>query len=99
MNLTDEKEQNQNVEAKYLDPCSGFEIELKKDKLYKIRKMTKIVKPVKYGGQSKESTFNKLDHYREYSGNVIEDFEEGSFLTDSLLDEIIEETQADEYSY
>ncbi len=96
MNLIEDKEQNQNVEIKYLDPESGFEIELQKDKLYKLRKMTKIVKPVKHGIKDPASNFDKLDHYTKYSGIVLEDFEESSFLTDIFLDEIIRETQTDE---
>ncbi len=102
MNLNEEKDQSQDVEHKFLDPEIGIEIELKKDRLYKIRKTTKIVK-AKHSKNINdvESPFSKLDHYSAYPKSsapigVFDDFEENVFLTDAFLNEIIQETQTDE---
>ncbi len=90
MNFNEEKEQYV-VEAKYLDLEAGIEIDLKQDKLYKLRKTTKLVKPAKKG--EVESYFDQLDHYSMDPSPVLDSFEESSFMTDDLLDEIIKETQ------
>ncbi len=89
MNFNEEKEQYI-VEPKYLDLEAGIKIDLKQDKLYKLRKTTKLVKPTKKG--EVESYFDKLDHYSIDPSPVLDNFEETSFMTDELLDEIIEET-------
>ncbi len=91
MNLNEEKEQSQNVESKYLDPEKGIEIDLRRDRLYNIRKTTKIVKPSKV---TQASSFEQLDHYSKI-GYVFDNFEEDSFLTDDYLDEILVETEMD----
>ncbi len=95
MNFNEEKEQ-QNVELKYLDTELGIEIDLKKDKLYKLRKTTKIVKPTHI---CKEivSPFDQLDHLDQHRDSfldtdIIDDFEENIFMTDELIDEIVLET-------
>ncbi len=89
MNLTDEKEQNQNVEAKYIDSEIGFDIIIKKDKLYKIKrkdhaKNAKIVKPVSADGfRGSESTFLDLDHLTTtptYNSDVDDDFQGDIFI-------------------
>ncbi len=108
MILNDDKEQNQNVEHKYLDPEMGIEIELKKERLYKIRK-NRIIHPTKNksktdgsGGSigSAESVFNKLDHRKTKDGFYLkEDFEENVFLTDNFLEDIIQETKEDREVY
>ncbi len=93
MNLNEDKEQNQNVEPKYLDPESGFEIELQQDRLYKLRKTTKIVKPVRSDPSERQSTFSKLDHFDIRPDNINDEFEEDAFLTDDFLDEILTEAR------
>ncbi len=96
MILSEDKEQNQNVEKKYLDPEIGIEIELKPEKLYKIRKNTRIVRPTK--NTSTASVFNKLDSQKTQAGSIqiLEDYEENIFITDDFLEDILNETQADE---
>ncbi len=69
MVLNEDKEQNQSVEQKYLDPEIGIEIELKQDKLYKIKKSLKnsrIIRP--HPHPKKSSVFNALDHYKNRVG-------------------------------
>ena len=97
MILDEDKEQSQNVEQKYLDPEVGIEIELKKDRLYKLRKTTKIVKPTKSpineaGSYHFQSIFDKLDHYKSGICPDYNNFEENVFLTDDFLDDILNET-------
>ncbi len=107
MNLTDEKEQNQNVETKYLDPESGFDILIKKDKLYKIKKKdiaknAKIVRPVSADGfRGSESTFLDLDHSSSASTytqiEVDDDFQSDPFIIDEYLDCLTSEEADIEY--
>ncbi len=95
MNFNEEKE-HQQVEPKYSDLEMGVEIELKKDRLYKLRKNTKIVKPTKRG--IVESYFDELDHTSKHLGisiPVMEEFEADLFMTDDFLEDIIEETWAE----
>ncbi len=94
MNLGEEKEQNQNVEAKYLDPETGISLELRKDRLYCIKKTTKIIKPKSL--TELVSPFEALDHYSTNPIPIMYDFEESTFLTDELMDEIIKETYENE---
>ncbi len=93
MNLTEDKDQNQTVEAKYLDPEDGFQIKIRKDKLYKIKKKPKIVKPVRAQGFEESSAFNQLDHADRITSNnyILDEFQEGLFLTDDYVQEIIED--------
>ncbi len=92
MNLTDEKEQNQNVEPKYLDPEDGFEIRIRKDKLYKIKKKdnaknAKIVKPVSADGfRGSESTFLDLEHQANNVTHIDDEFQGEILLIDDYLD-------------
>ncbi len=87
MNLNDDKEQNQNVEPKYIDPEAGLEIELSQDKLYSIKSKRKLKIVKATVGEKSESMLDKLDH------QIYEEFEEIAFLTDAYLEEIIRETR------
>jgi hypothetical protein len=91
----EENEDCQAVESKYIDPEGGLEIDLQQEKLYKLKKNRKHLKIVKaVSGNESESPFNKLDRSQP-EDLILEEFEETTFLTDDLLEEIIGETLYD----
>ncbi len=104
MNLNEDKEQNQNVEAKYLDPETGFDIKIKQDKLYQIkkkdRKKIKIVKPVSENGfRGSESTFSELDRYSPIMTTIDDEFQGELFLVDNYMDSFLDGTELIDEDY
>jgi hypothetical protein len=90
----EEKEDYQSVEPKYIDPEGGLTIDLEKENLYKLKKTRKHMKIVKPVSGDIESPFDKLDRSHP-EDLILEEFEETTFLTDALLEEIIWETLHD----
>ena len=93
MNFDEEREQH-GVETKYSDPEHGIKIELRKDKLYKLRKSTKIVKPTK----EVESPFDTMDHANQQHAylttDIILDECDGIYMTEEMMREMLEESES-----
>jgi hypothetical protein len=89
----EDSEQYQNVEKKCIDPESGLDISFSQDKLYKLKKSRKQLKIVKATIDNQISPFDVMDHCNPEE--LLDNFEETNFLTDVMLDEIIDETLYD----
>jgi len=95
MTFSEDREQH-NVMPKIIDCEEGIQIEIKKDRLYKLRKSTKIVKPTK----ETQSPFSEMDHIGRppplmETDIILEEYSD-IFMTETVLTDTLEETNVEE---